>query len=57
MTGLTPEERALLDAVKSKLADRKAAKEAVKKKYKDKEKSKALTTAERLSRIEEILGL
>lgn len=43
----------MLDALKA----RKARQEAVKAKYKDKGKAKTLTTAERLDRIEEMLGL
>ena len=39
------------------LVVKKNAREAVKAEYKDKEKVKALTTAERLERIEKLLGL
>lgn len=45
------------DEFKAKLIERKAAQEAVKAEYKAKEKVKALTTAERLDRIERLLGL
>lgn len=40
-----------------KLVDKKEAEEAIITKYKDKEKVKALTTAERIARIEELLGI
>ena len=41
----------------AKLAEKKAQETAVKEKYTDKEKSKKLTTDERLSRLEELMGL
>ena len=39
------------------LETKKAAQDAIKAEYKAKEKGKALTTAERLERIERLLGL
>lgn len=40
-----------------RIQDKKAAQAAIKQEYEDKEKVKALTTAERLDRIERLLGL
>ena len=40
-----------------KLAEKKAKEDVVKVEYKDKEKVKALTTTERLDRIERMLGI
>lgn len=45
------------DEFKAKLIERKAEQDKVKAEYKAKEKVKALTTAERLERIEKLLGL
>lgn len=48
-----PELKPLVDALK----DKKGKREAIKEKYKSKDKVKKLSTAERLNRIEEYLGL
>lgn len=45
------------DEFKAKLIERKAAQDKIKAEFKAKEKTKALTTAERLERIEKLLGL
>ena len=45
------------DEFKAKLIERKAAQDKVKAEYKARENVKALTTAERLERIERLLGL
>ena len=47
----------VLAAMVGALKDKKGKREAVKEKYKTKDKVKKLTTAERLNRIEEYLGL
>ena len=50
-----------LKAIATKIAETKvaetAAKEAIIKEYADKEKNKALTTAERLDRLEKLAGI
>ena len=46
-----------LIAIVNKLNEKKVAEEVIKTTYKDKEKNKALTTAQRLSRVEELLGV
>ena len=46
-----------LISITNKLTEKKVAEEVIKTNYKDLEKNKALTTAQRLSRIEEFIGL
>ena len=54
---ITPEQAERMKVVADKMLAKKVKADEVKAEYKDKEKKKALTTSERIDRIEKILGI
>ena len=54
---ITPEQAERMKVVAEKMLAKKLKADEIKAEYKDKAKKKALTTSERLDRIERILGI